>query len=104
MNRDQKFGKLLAIANVISGRVFEGGKPTIAQKHMARFSKKPAYSFERIHAEIMEYAPKFQAREMELLNKFQEILADMDESEFNNQELSPQYLHAYYSEQKALSN
>lgn len=104
MNRDQKFGRLLAIANVLSSKVFESGKPSIAQKHMSRFSKKPALAFEKIHAELMEYAPKFGKDEMELFNMFQEILADMDETEFNNEDLNPQYLQAYYSEQDALNN
>ncbi|MED3738697.1 helix-turn-helix domain-containing protein [Virgibacillus pantothenticus] len=104
MNRDQKFGRLLAIANVLSNKVFESGKPSISQKHMTRFSKKPAMAFEKIHAELMEYAPQFGRDEMELFNMFQEILADMDESEFNNEDLNPQYLQAYYSEQDALNN
>ncbi|MFU0790635.1 type I-C CRISPR-associated protein Cas8c/Csd1 [Virgibacillus proomii] len=104
MDRDQKFGRLLAIANILSNKVFESGKPSIAQKHMSRFSKKPAIAFEKIHAELMEYAPKFGNDEMVLFNMFEEILSDMDEKEFSNEPLSPQYLHSYYEEQSALNN
>lgn len=104
MNRDIKFGQLLAIANVLGERVFEKDKMSISQKYMSRFSKNPAKAFEKIHTELLEYAPTFGENEIQLLNLFGEILASMDESEFTNEPLNPQYLHGYYTQQNDLEN
>ena len=104
MNRDIKFGRLLAIANILSEKVFEEGKPSVVQKYMSRYSQKPAKTFQKIHEELLEYAPKFGPDEMVLLDMFGEILANMDESEFTNEPLGAKYLHAYHSQQHQLSN
>lgn len=104
MNRDTKFGQLLAIANVLGERVFEKGKLSISQKYMSRFSKHPVTAFEKIHTDLLEYAPKFGEDEIQLMNLFNEILANMDTSEFTNEPLNPTYLHSYYTQQNDLSN
>ncbi|MGR6115698.1 type I-C CRISPR-associated protein Cas8c/Csd1 [Aeribacillus composti] len=104
MNRDIKFGRLLAIANILSEKVFEEGKQSVVQKYMSRYSQKPAKTFQKIHEELLEYAPKFGQDEMVLLDMFGEILANMDESEFTNEPLGAKYLHAYHSQQHQLSN
>lgn len=104
MNRDQKFGRLLAIANVLGDRVFEGDRISISDKYLSKFGSHPAKAFERIHSELMEYAPRFRESELQLMEMFGEILADMDESEFNNESLDSKYLHAYYSQQHTLNN
>lgn len=103
MKREIAFGRLLAIANVLSKKVFETDKQSVSQKHMTQFAKNPAKTLERIHADLMEYADKFGADEMQLLNMLGEILAEMSESEFTNEPLKPQYLQAYYSEQHTLN-
>lgn len=102
--REQKFGRLLAIANVLGQRVFESDHQSIADKHLARYSKHPAKAFEKIHQELMQYAHKFGPDELALLGMFEEIFASMDESEFTNEPLRGRYLHAYYSQQHALNN
>ncbi|MEK4178578.1 type I-C CRISPR-associated protein Cas8c/Csd1 [Aeribacillus sp. FSL K6-1121] len=104
MNRDIKFGRLLAIANILSEKVFEEGKQSVVQKYMSRYSQKPEKTFQKIHEELLEYTPKFGQDEMVLLDMFGEILADMDESEFTNEPLTPKYLHAFHSQQHRLSN
>ena len=103
-NRDMNFGRLLAIANVLGDRVFENDKMSISQKHMSKFSENPAKSFEKIHAELMEYAPKFKEDEIQLMDLFGEVLAEISESEFNNEPLNAKYLHSYHSQQHALNN
>lgn len=104
MSRDLKFGQLLAIANVLSERVFEKDKMFISQKYMSRFSKNPAKTFEKIHSELMEYTDKFKEDEINFMNLFGEILAGMNESEFTNEPLSAKYLHGYYTQQNDLNN
>lgn len=104
MNRDIKFGRLLAIANILSEKVFEEGKPSVVQKYMSRYGQKPAKTFQKIHEELLEYAPKFGPDEIALLDMFGEILSEMEESEFTNEPLTPKYLHAFHSQQHRLSN
>jgi len=104
MNRDIKFGRLLAIANILSERVFEEGKQSVVQKYMSRYGQKPAKTFQKIHEELLEYAPKFGPDEIALLDMFSEILSEMEESEFTNEPLTPKYLHAFHSQQHRLSN
>jgi len=94
----------LAIANILSEKVFEDGKPSVMQKHMSRYSQKPAKTFQKIHEELLEYAPKFGPDEIALLDMFGEILAEMEEYEFTNEPLTPKYLHAFHSQQHRLSN
>lgn len=103
MEREVVFGRLLAIANVLGEKVFEKGKMSISQKYMAWFSKNPAEAFEKIHAELMEYAPLFGKDEMQLIEMFEEILEELNESDFTNEPLPPRYLHAYYSQQNVLN-
>lgn len=103
-NRDIAFGRLLAIANVLSRKVYEKGKPTAAEKHMVRFARTPAKTFEKIHAELLEYSHLFGEEEALLLDSFGEILANMDESDFTNEPLNAGYLHGYHTQQHTLEN
>jgi excisionase family DNA binding protein len=103
-NRDVLFGRLLAVANVLSERVFENDRIKISQKHMSRFANNPALTFERIHKELMEYADKFGPEEIHLMDLFTEIFAEMNEEDFSNEPLKGVYLHGYHSQQSLLNN
>lgn len=102
MDRTQKFGRLIAIANVLGNKI--GGENKISGKHLTDMSRKPARTLERIHTELMEHAHKFGADELALLDMFGEIIADLDVSEFTNEPLSRSYLQSYYSQQHILNN
>ncbi|MGG1249862.1 type I-C CRISPR-associated protein Cas8c/Csd1 [Brevibacillus agri] len=104
MNRDLAFGRLLAIANVLSERVFEEGRQRISTKYLTKLGQHPAKAFEKIHAELMEYAHCFGEEELYLMDLFGEILAEMDEADFSNEPLNGVYLQAYYSQQHSLHN
>lgn len=104
MNRDQAFGRLLAIANVLGERVFEKGKPSPSQKYWDRFARRPVDTFTKMHAELMEYAHKFGPDENHLMDLFGEILSEMNDSEFTNEPLAGKYLQGYYSQQHVLNN
>lgn len=103
MNRDQTFGRLLAIANVLGERVFEKDKIGVAHKHMDRYSKHPRKTLEKIHAELMEYADKFGDEEIHLMDLFGEIMSGLEVSDFSNEPLNPVYLHGYHTQQNALN-
>lgn len=103
-SREIKFGRLLAIANVLGAKVYEPGKPTPAQQHMDRYWKKPASTLARIHKDLMSYSYKFGPDEMALLDLFDEIMASLDLEEFNNQPLRGRYLQQFGAQQHALNN
>ncbi|WP_142300879.1 helix-turn-helix domain-containing protein [Shouchella clausii] len=100
--REESYGKLLAIANVLGKRVFEHSKPSIASIHTARLQHNPAKVFAQMHAELIQYAHKFDKDELVLLDMFGEILDDLGEEGFTNEPLGDEYLHPYYKMQKAL--
>lgn len=104
MEREIAFGRLLAIANVLSKKVFESDKIKISDKYLSRYSKAPAKYFTIIHKELMEYVDKFGQDELQLLGLFEEILSEMDVTEFTNDPLNEKYLHAYYTQQHSLNN
>jgi len=101
--RDLAFGRMLAIANVLSERVFEKGTLTVTKKYMARYRIKPFDTLVKIHADLHEHAHKFGETELQLLDLFGEILSTLDEKDCTNEMLKPVYLHAYHSEQHQLN-
>ena len=102
MSRDIIFGKLLGIANVLSYRLYEGGRLHISERYMTEYSRKPAKFLKLIHGEIMEYVNKFGEVETNLINEFTELIAELSEEDFTNEPLNERYLHAYYTQQKEL--
>lgn len=104
MDRNEKFGRLLSIANVLSERVFEEGKPNVSGKYLSRFTNKPALALEKIHKELLEYTHKFGPEEWHLFELFGEIMAELDLSDFTNESLSSKYLYHYYSQNHELEN
>lgn len=103
-NRDLKFGRLLAIANVLGQKVFEKEKPSISEEHWKRYDKKPYDVFVKMHKDLMNYTHKFGEEENILIDLFGEILAEMDESEFTNEPLERTYLLGFYQQGNALNN
>jgi len=104
MDRNEKFGRLLAIANVLSHRLYERDKLSVSDKHLARYPRHPRKSVEMIHRELMEYSHRFGENEIRLLDQFSEIMASIEISEFTNDPLEYTYLHAYYTQQHALDS
>ncbi|MEW9698013.1 type I-C CRISPR-associated protein Cas8c/Csd1 [Paenibacillus sp. SI8] len=104
MTRDEKFGRLLAIANVLCERVFEKDKQEVTVKYMERYHRKPMEVFGKIHNELIQYTHKFGEHEWHLFNMFDEIISNIDFSEFNNEPLNEVYLHSFHSQQHTLHN
>lgn len=104
MNRDEAFGRLLAIANVLSKQVYEKGRIFAADKYLTDIRKRPAKTFEKIHSDLMEYAHKFGPDEMQLLDMFGEILSSLTESDFTNEPLNNNFLLHYYKQQHVLES
>ncbi len=104
MNRELKFGQLLAVARVLGERVFEEGKPSISEINWKKYSQEPMKVFAKIHADLMKYSHKFGETELELMSLFDEIFAEMSESEFDDKPLGREYLIGYYQQADALNN
>lgn len=103
-DRNAKFGRLLAIANVLSKNIYEKGRPLAGDKYLIEMRKRPAKAFEKMHSDLMEYASKFGPDEMQLMDMFGEILADIDDSDFTNEPLNNDYLLHYYKQQHVLES
>ncbi|MFB5678824.1 helix-turn-helix domain-containing protein [Paenibacillus terreus] len=104
MNRDEKFGRAVAVANVLHERVKDVGEPGIASMHLTDMGSKPARTLERLHHDLIKHAHKFGADEMILFDMMSEIIADISLDDFTNNPLSNNYLVSYYSQQHVLNN
>lgn len=99
--RDLLFGRLLGVCNILGERVFEKGKPSVDEKSFKKFPNAPASTFERLHKDIMQYTHKFGEEENYLLSLFDEIMSDMDTSDYNDEPVD-KYLLGYYRQQHEL--
>lgn len=102
-DRDILFGKILAVVNVLSERVFGGGKPSNYQTAFKKFSNAPKEAFTKMHSYILQYSEKFNKEENELFDKLSEIMYELDDTEFNNEPLGDKYLLAYHKQQHELA-
>src|SRR5699024_9176558 len=102
MTREQKFGQLLAIANIISERIYKDGEGTISTKYLADYDQKPREVFERIHSDLINRSSEFTEVEIELMSHFDKVMASISDGEFTNEPIKPKYLHAYHTKQHHL--
>lgn len=102
MEREQKFGRLLAVSNVLGMRVFDKGKPAPAHTYLDRFGRKPTSTFQLIHKDIMECAHKFKEPEMTLMSRLDEIMSSFEYGELDNEPLESCYLQQFNSYQHNL--
>ncbi|MGO4952050.1 hypothetical protein [Paenibacillus sp. DRB1-1] len=104
VDREIKFGRVLAIANVLGEKVKDKGEIGISPKHMERYGFKPATTLERIHKDLMQHAEKFGEEEMILFDLLMEEMAQIDWDEFTDEPLRGRYLQAYGAQQHTLDN
>lgn len=102
MNREEIFGRLIALATVLGDRVFDKGVPSVASQYLDKIARNPAETITRIHEQLMQYAHKFGPEELALLDLFGEQMAALNLEDFNNQPLSKEYI-IYYYQQKAMN-
>lgn len=101
-DRETKFARAFAILNVIARSVYEKGKPLPAYVSLDRLGRKPMDTLVRAHNDVMQYAYKFGAHELMLMDMLDEIVGEMEESEYNNDPLAARYLHPFHAQQHAL--
>lgn len=99
--REQKYGRILAIANVLGRHV----GLEIAAKHITDLGKNPRRTLERIHFDLIERAARFGESEMTLFDMMGEIIATLDvDQDFTSIPLAPNYLHEFHRKQYELYN
>jgi len=104
MSREQKFGRILAIANTIGGRVFPKGHPGISAKYMHKIKIKPAAAFAELHTELMNHSSKFGSDEQFLFELLGEQVAELEIEEMNNKPLNESYIINYYHKNSELDS
>lgn len=103
-DRDMLFGRLFGVANALGQKVFEKGKQSVELRYMDRFKKKPIETFERIHADLMDYAAKFGPYENSLIDKFTEIIGELGDDSYTNDPLGDKFLLGLYKQRHELNN
>lgn len=101
-DREAKFARAFAILNVIARAVYEKGKPLPAYTALDKLGQKPMDVLVRTHEDVMQYAHKFGQHEMMLLDLFDEIVAKIDGSEFDNTPLAARYFQPFHAQQRAI--
>lgn len=97
-DRNEIYGRIIALADAISLRVFDKDAPSIAALHLDRLAKWPAKTLEDINQRLMQYAHKFGPREMALFDLMGEQIARLDLKDFTNEPLDAIYLKHYYTQ------
>ncbi len=101
MTREEAFGRALGVLAVMSERLFEKGKPAIDIKYMGDLGNKPMSTYTRAHQDITQYTGHFDAKDIELFDRLNDYIGELDESTFTNEPLEPVYI-VYSSKEKTL--
>ncbi|NGP58133.1 hypothetical protein FLT15_17325 [Paenibacillus thiaminolyticus] len=101
-DRETKFARAFAILNVMASRVYEKGKPLPAWTSLSRLGQKPMDTLVRAHNDVMQYAYKFGAHELMLMDMLDEIVGSLEFDEFDNAPLAARYLHPFHVQQRAI--
>ncbi|XID91022.1 type I-C CRISPR-associated protein Cas8c/Csd1 [Paenibacillaceae bacterium WGS1546] len=102
--REQKFGRILAIANVLGEKVFPEDQQSIATKYLSKMDRHPATVFVQMHKELMAHMHRFGAGEHVLMDMLGEQIAELTVEEMNNKPLDGQWLINYYHKSHELNN
>lgn len=103
-DRSYLFGRLLAVADVLEQRTFEGDRDreTNAKRYWSIFVKKPAKTWAVITDRLLPYINK-NAKYMSYYNKlFEEVHDKFNLEDFNDKELDAKYLLGYWCQKKAM--
>lgn len=97
--REEKFARILAIADVLSKHTYEEDRPSVEQRYRTAFSRNPAKVLGLIHKDLMDYKHTWGKKEWMLFEILGEEIASLDLEELTNEELD--YLfHLYLSKAK----
>lgn len=94
MIREEKFARILAIANRLSQRSYKGNRPTIEQRYRTQFTKNPAKILKLIHKDLMDYSINWSDKDWLLFEVLSEEVANLELDELTNEDLNEMfYIH-----------
>lgn len=95
-NREEKFARILAIANRLSEQNYEKNRPSIEQRYRTQFTRNPAKILTLIHKDLMDYSGKWSEKEWLLFEILGDEIANLELEEFTNKDLN-QMFYIYLS-------
>jgi len=98
--REEKFARILAIANVLGKYSFESSRPSVEHHYRTKFISNPAKTLGLIHKDLMQYSPKWDKRDWDLFEILGKEIAELDFEEFTNEDLNEMF-HLYLSKANA---
>jgi len=103
IKRDRDFGRLLAIADAVSQRVYPEDEIKIRTKHQVKLGRHPEKAINKIHQELMSRQQHFDQEAWELMDLFEEIMSEMDINDMTNTELGNKYIYFMHQQLHQIS-
>jgi len=103
IKRDRDFGRLLAIADAVSQRIYPEDEIKIRTKHQVELGRHPEKAINKIHQELMSRQQHFDQEAWELMGMFEEIMSEMDINDMTNTELGNKYIYFMHQQLHQIS-
>lgn len=103
VDRDVLFGRLFAIMDVMGKRLFEKGRQSGLDRYYKKIDKSPMTTFNKMHAEVMEYHEKFTEKDEECVELVEKIVDQLGEISFDDIPLGDKWLLGLYKQRHALN-
>lgn len=91
VTREEKFARVLAIADMLSKHSFELARPSVEQSYRTAFIRNPAKVLKLIHKDLMNYSHKWSKREWVLFEILGEEIATLNIDELTGEELGEKF-------------
>lgn len=103
--REEKFARILSIANLISESSFEKGAPTIEQRYRTNLTMDPARTLALLHRDLIDRSYKWGKKEWLLYEVFAEEFAELDLEDLNDKNLDADfYIHLSKAKVRAMDS
>ncbi len=103
-DRDLLFGRLFGVCDVFGQLVFEKGKPSVQNRYMDKYQRKPMSTFVKIHEELMGYTHKFGDKEDKLINLISKIVDEIGTESYDDRPLSDKWLLGFYKQRNEIAS
>lgn len=97
MTRDELYGRMIALLDLIGDRVLDKGAPPISTQFLGQMRHNPSVAITLAHKKIMQHARKFGEKENLLLDMFGQLIVQLDVEEFTERKpLEGHYTISFY--------
>lgn len=87
MTREEKFARILAIADVLSKHSFEQKRPSVEQRYRTELTKNPAKTLKLLHSDLMDCSHTWSEKEWLLFEILGDEIANLEVDELTNNKL-----------------